>query len=138
MAQDPALNILKKAGLKCTPGRVALINLLLEEDKPLSQQEISSKLSDIDFNYVSIYRSLDAFLKAGIVHRVEAGDRIWRFALCSCGSSRHCHPHFICKACGKVECLNGFKITRLLELKPGYVIEEQEVYIKGVCKKCSK
>ncbi len=129
--------ILSGAGLKRTYGRVALIKLLLEAQNPLTRQEISDNLNGVNFNYVSIYRSLDAFLKAGIIHKVEAGDRNWRFAICHCGSSSHCHPHFICRSCGKVECLSGLKIPQIDKLKPGYVVEEQEIYIRGLCAHCS-
>jgi Fur family ferric uptake transcriptional regulator len=140
MKTDPektACDILSKAGLKKTTIRVALLKLLLQTKNPLTQQEISNSLFDIDFNYVSIYRSLDAFLKAGIVHKVETGDRNRRFAVCSCGSSSHCHPHFICRSCGRVECLSGLKIPELAGLKPGYIAEEQEIYIRGLCARCS-
>ncbi|HHU76255.1 MAG TPA: hypothetical protein GXZ24_05110, partial [Firmicutes bacterium] len=98
-----ACDILSGTGLKKTSGRIALLKLLLKAKNPLTQQEISNGLRDIDFNYVSIYRSLNAFLEAGIVHKVETGDRNRRFAVCSCGNSRHCHPHFICRRCGRVE-----------------------------------
>lgn len=132
-----ACDILTRTGLKKTSGRIALLKLLLQAKKPLTQQEISNSLAGVNFNYVSIYRSLDAFLKAGIVHKVEAGDRNRRFAVCSCGSSSHCHPHFICRSCGKVECLSELKIPELRELKSGYVAEEQEIYIRGICANCS-
>lgn len=131
-----ASELLAKARLKRTPGRIALLQLLLETKNPLTKQEISERLSGVKFNSVSIYRSLEAFHRAGIVHKVEVGDRNWRFAACSCGSSKHCHPHFICRSCGKVECLNGFELPETLEIKPGYVVEEQEFYIRGLCDSC--
>jgi Fur family ferric uptake transcriptional regulator len=67
---------------------------------------------------------------------VKAGDRSWRFAICSCGSSKHCHPHFICRSCGSVECLQGLQIPAPLKLKPGYRAEELEIYIRGLCARC--
>jgi len=133
-----ASELLSKARLKRTTGRLALLQLLLEKQNPLTKQEISEKMSGVNFNSVSIYRTLESFLQAGIVHKVEAGDRNWRFAICSCGSSKHCHPHFICRSCGTVECLQDFQIPELLGLKPGYVAEEQEIYIRGLCARCMK
>lgn len=129
--------ILSRSGLKRTPGRIAIINLLLAAEYPLSQQEIASRLIKISMNGVSIYRSLDAFLKTGIVHRIDSGDRTWRFAICGCGTRGHCHPHFICKQCGKVECLSDYKLPELDEIQPGYIVENQEVYIRGRCAGCS-
>ncbi|MEW5920886.1 MAG: Fur family transcriptional regulator [Bacillota bacterium] len=134
---ESAENILSQAGLKRTPGRIAMINLLLSSPHPLSQQEIARRLEKVQINGVSIYRSLHAFLQTGIAHRVESGDRTWRFAICGCGSRGHCHPHFICRQCGKVECLSGFKMPEPEELQPGYVVEEQEVYLRGLCAGCS-
>ena len=138
MSFDTARTILQKNGFKCTPGRIALIELLLKTKQPLSQQDISSQLSDIDFNFVSIYRSLNAFLEAGIVHRVETGDRIWRFALSDSSDGEVKHPHFVCKSCGKVECINEMKIPQLSDLRPGYTVEDQEIFIRGLCDKCSR
>ena len=129
--------ILRHVGLKRTAGRIAIIDLLMAADYPLSQQEIAHRLFTVSLNGVSIYRSLDVFLKAGIVHRVESGDRTWRFAICGCDTRGHCHPHFICKQCGKVECLSGHKLPDLGVVQAGYVVEEQEVYIRGRCAGCS-
>lgn len=134
--EKKALELLNKTHLKRTPGRIALLQLLLEAKNPLTKQEISAKLSGVQMDSVSIYRSLEAFHRAGIVHKVEAGDRNWRFAVCSCGSSKHCHPHFICRLCGKVECLEGSALPEELSIKPGYVVEEQELYLRGLCDRC--
>ncbi len=134
---ETAGTILLRAGLKRTMGRIAIINLLMTAEYPLSQHEIAHRLPKVSMNGVSIYRSLDAFLKAGIVHRVESGDRTWRFAICGCGTRGHCHPHFICKQCGKVECLPGHNLPEFGKMQPGYVVEEQEFYIRGRCAGCS-
>lgn len=138
MNSDTARIILQKNGFKCTPGRIALIELLSKTKQPLSQQEISNQLSEIDFNFVSVYRSLNAFLEVGIVHRVETGDRIWRFALTDAKDGEEYHPHFVCKSCGKVECIKEMKIPELSEVRPGYTVEEQEIFIRGLCDKCSR
>jgi len=141
MSLDDAADILSSAGLKKTPGRLAVIRLLLENREPLTHQEIYERLDDIEINPVSVYRSLDAFTRAGIVHKVEAGDRIGRFALCGCGTPHkgngHCHPHFICKSCGRTECLEDQEMPELAAVKPGYKVEEKEVYLRGICSKCS-
>ncbi|HYH05324.1 MAG TPA: transcriptional repressor, partial [Bacillota bacterium] len=108
--EDKIKAILHEAGLKYTSGRVALLELLMETDVPLTQEEISRRLSGTGFNRVSVYRALDSFCKIGIVHRLESGDRVWKFAYCGCGQQGHCHPHFVCRACGTVECLDGINL----------------------------
>ncbi len=142
MSPDLAADILSKAGLKKTPGRLALIRLFLEIQAPLTHTEIVKKLKYVEINPVSIYRALDAFVQAGIVHRLESGDRVGRYALCTCGQHDrghgHCHPHFTCKSCGQTECLEDQVIPEPAALKPGYTVEEKELYLRGVCSRCSR
>lgn len=134
--EEKAAQILKNLGFKRTPGRIALLSLLLEAETPLTQQEISRQL-DKEMNYVNIYRALDAFIKAGIVHKVETGEKNWRFALCTCNSKGHCHPHFICQGCGLTECLSEFQVPQISLSAEGYVVQSQEMYLKGLCASCS-
>ncbi|HOP74939.1 MAG TPA: Fur family transcriptional regulator [Bacillota bacterium] len=137
MGEEKIKEILHQAGLKYTPGRAALIDFLWRASRPLTQEEISLGLKESGLNKVSIYRALDSFLQAGLVHRLESGDRVWKFAFCGCGSRGHCHPHFICRACGKVECLTKVHLPEVAASAQGYIIEEQEVYFKGLCPGCS-
>lgn len=127
--------LLSQAGLKNTSGRMAIMELLKNEG-PLSHEEIMNKLSGIAINRVTIYRALDSFVHAGIVHRIDTGDRVWKFALCGHHHAGHCHPHFVCKACGKIECMNSIELPPVKGFKEGYTIEESEFYLKGRCSQC--
>lgn len=129
--------LLSQAGLKNTSGRLALLRLLQAEG-PLSHEEIMVKLAHISINRVTIYRALDSFVQAGIVHRMDSGDRVWRFALCGRRHSGHCHPHFVCKSCGKVECMEKMELPKVSSFFEGYSIEESELYLKGRCSECRK
>lgn len=129
--------ILNRAGLKCTPGRAALLKLLIDSKIPLAQEEISSRLTGKGLNKVNIYRALESFIKVGLVHRIDSSDRIWRFAYCGCGQIGHCHPHFICRSCGSVECLLQLELPNLTKQINGYTIEERELYLKGLCPRCN-
>ena len=131
------VDALDKIGLKKTPGRLAIFQILQQAQHPLTKQEIRSFLSGVKLDDTSIYRTLATFVKAGIVHRVDTGDRNWRFALSSNRDKGCCHPHFICKSCGLVECLQEIELPPCTTSKPGYQIEEQELYLKGLCYKCS-
>jgi Fur family transcriptional regulator, ferric uptake regulator len=130
--------ILRRSGLKKTAGRLALLSVLTKTDKPLSHKDICAAL-DYDFCYdpVSVYRSLESFVEAGFVHKIEDENRTWLFALCTCGEKSHCHPHFFCRSCGKCECLKNLSIPVIENLQDGYVVEEQRYYIHGICSACS-
>ncbi len=129
--------LLQKAQVKRTKPRMILLETLLESRIPLSHEEIGRLLEGTGINRVTIYRVLQRLLDAGIVHRVEAGDRIWRFAVCECGRSGHCHPHFTCRICGRVECMSGYPMPELKPSPSGYQFEELEVYFRGICADCS-
>ncbi|MBN2329331.1 MAG: transcriptional repressor [Candidatus Omnitrophica bacterium] len=140
---DAAMNekniraILRKANLRCTRGRVDVLQVLLESPDPTTHEDLHKKLQGTGINRVTVYRVLETLQKSGIVHRVEAGDRIWRFAVCGRMHPGHCHPHFICRQCGKIECLKEFPMPDMPSVAKDYTVEEQEMYLRGICPNCA-
>jgi len=132
-----AWRILEAARVKPTRARLILLGLLLREQSPLLHEEIHARLKETGINRVTLYRALQCFVEAGIVHRVEAGDRLWRFAVCHGNHHGHCHPHFTCRICGRVECLSHCALPAVEHEIPGYQIEEQELYLRGICAGCA-
>ncbi|MFB3784908.1 MAG: Fur family transcriptional regulator [bacterium] len=132
-----ARRILETARVKPTRARLILLGLLLREHSPLLHEEIHTRLLETGINRVTLYRALQCFMEAGIVHRVEAGDRLWRFAVCHDIHHGHCHPHFTCRVCGRVECLSQCLMPMVESVAPGYQIEEQEIYLRGICAGCA-
>jgi len=129
-----AAEILRAAGLRVTSCRLSLLTLLLRATEPLTQKELMANLEEQGFNRVTIYRALQTFLEASIVHRIITEDRTWRFAITLCGHRGHCHPHFTCSRCGRIQCLEGTAIPPVrLE---GHRIEAQAMYFWGLCPGC--
>jgi Fur family ferric uptake transcriptional regulator len=111
-----------------------LLALLLPAMGPLTQKALMEDLQGQGFNRVTIYRALQTFLDALLVHRIVTEDRTWRFAISHCGHRGHCHPHFTCRRCGRVRCLDGVAIPAVsLE---GHRIEAQAMYLWGICPEC--
>ncbi len=138
MPETTAVSILHEYGLKQTAGRIALIDVLLTSDKPLSHKEICENMESHFYDAVSVYRSLETFINAGFVHKIEDENRTWFFAICTCSKGSHCHPHFFCRTCGKSECLKDCLIPRIGDLNNNYIVEEQRYYLKGICSSCNK
>jgi len=94
---------------------------------------------------VTVYRTLHTFVRKKLVHRVRAGgdDRSWLYAISDVAGAKveHLHPHFVCDACGKVECLEDSKIpssfVQSLGVIRGYQIRWPEVVLHGLCPKCN-
>jgi Fur family ferric uptake transcriptional regulator len=133
---NKAFILLSEKGLKITKNRLNILNLLLSSNLPLSHQDIKKMLPKLD--KVTIYRVLDTLCKNKIVHKLETQNRFWLFAVCLCGKNEHCHPHFYCKKCKKTECLNDISLPQWNEFRKGYLIENQEIYLYGLCLNCSK
>ena len=131
-------HILKSYSLKQTAGRIALLKVMLASDRPISHKEICAKLDGFNYDAVSIYRSLESFIKAGFVHKVEDDRGAWLYALCTCNKMGHCHPHFFCRHCGLCKCLDEYKMPALEQVKDDFIVEEQRYYLKGICSDCKK
>ena len=132
--EGPAVEMLRKAKLRVTSCRTSLLDLLLHAKDPLTQRELMEALEVQGFNRVTIYRALQTFLDATIVHRIVTEDRTWRFAISRCGHRGHCHPHFTCRRCGRIRCLDGVAIPAV-DLE-GHRVEAQSMYLWGVCPDC--
>lgn len=130
-------DILQGANLKCTPGRIEMIKLLLNADCALSEKELSEKLSRSKLNKSTIYRNLDAFINSGILHKAYISENIAYYELShNCGHVL-CHPHFTCTNCHRTFCLRN-NTPPLAKTPHGFDIHRQQVLLEGLCPDCTK
>jgi Fur family ferric uptake transcriptional regulator len=145
-APAAAADILRTAGLRRTPVRNGVLEVLAGARGPLAVPQIIEQLPE-HTDAVTVYRTLNTFTRKRLVHRVHGEDRTWRYAL-SAGNggggprqpSAHQHPHFVCDECGTVECLEDSAIPKTLvpSLHVGsrYAVRYPEVVLHGLCPKC--
>lgn len=138
MSEESIKEYLRERALKATPIRVGLLSLLSERESAIPYSEIQENLKS--FDRVTLYRTLNALIDGGIVHKAStSGDETY-YALCSQKCSKHCHKHehihFKCTACHEVSCVH---IEQAIKISiPNFQIEEVSVEVKGVCDKCCK
>jgi Fe2+ or Zn2+ uptake regulation protein len=89
---------LRRADLRYTAGRRALVDLLLDAGHPVSIGDIADRLPQLPRS--SAYRHLVDLQNAGVVRRVAASDEFARFELAE-DLTEH-HHHLLCVSCGKV------------------------------------
>jgi len=132
---------IRGAGLRITPVRVGVLEVLRRSPRPIDVPGILEKLP-ARTDAVTVYRTLNTFTRKQMVHRVRGEDRSWRYAMGEGVAERkaHRHPHFVCESCGKVECLKEAEIptafVRSLKLEGGYEVSYPEVVLHGVCPRC--
>jgi len=136
---DDTETFLRSHGLRKTPVRVGVVDVLSKAGRPMSVPQILGKLKGVDS--VTVYRTLNTFVKKGLVHRVKSEDRSWLFAMGPAQKAHeHKHPHFVCEGCGKVECLAGSMIpdsfVTNLGVKKDYLVSYSEVVLHGTCPAC--
>ena len=133
---EQALGRLRASGLRVTEARRGLLRALAGSRVPLAVDEIHRRSGRGKADRVTIYRSLEAFERAGIVrrHPLEKGRSL--YALETPG---HHHHHLVCRACGAIERLDacdaaaveaGAKARGFTQLS--HVLE-----VHGICPRCA-
>jgi len=131
--------VLRAAGLRRTRARRSVIEVLDRAGRPLSHQEIASDARLVSLDRVTLYRTLTALQKAGLLHRVQGMDGVWRF----CGHREapgRCagnHIHFLCVACNRMSCLPEQPLPWVAEPEGAEVYGKQLV-VYGRCAACTQ
>ena len=132
-------NLLEESGLGYTRNRHRVLEVVGNSGSPLSAQQIFDTLSRTDdINRVTVYRILDLLVEKSLVDRISGGGRSFLYGLAP-NENHPPHPHFYCKSCGNLECLNPQSLSVDLQPMertfPG-MIENVAVRVDGVCKNC--
>ncbi|MDG5766644.1 Fur family transcriptional regulator [Balneolales bacterium ANBcel1] len=139
---EPYRQLLRQNGLKATPARLNVLNILAESNVALSHGDITTRLEGFDIDKVTLYRTLDTFIKSGLAHKVATEDRNWLYAL-HLHEDDHIpkddpHAHFICDGCDRIYCLpvQAAAITPEIKNSGGFLIKTQEYRLHGTCPDC--
>ncbi len=130
-------NLLHSARLYRTNPRVAILALLMQARKPQTADEIAVSLASAGPNKVTIYRTLETLVNAGLVHKVFLQERCRHFELSGNCSRSQYHPHFTCTNCGDTHCLTEMSPPMAKSPHKGFLIRRQRIQLEGLCPKCN-
>ena len=136
--RDRLLAEIRGAGLRATASRVAVLEVLHDEHRPMSHSEVADALAGHTWDRSTLYRNLMDLAEAGLLRRSELGDRTWRFEVaCDHGHADHT-AHFLCSECGDIACLPELVVTpRDGDALPLALVQgDIEVQILGRCDTC--
>jgi Fur family transcriptional regulator, ferric uptake regulator len=132
--------LLRRAHLRATTPRLAVLRMLFRERRPLSHAEVARALQDRGLDQATVFRNLNDLTEAAILSRVDVGDHTWRFELRSDGDdlSDKRHSHFVCERCSSVSCLNDFSASSLPRTRAfgAIVASVSEIVLRGCCRQC--
>ena len=131
--------LLETSGLGHTTNRHRVFEVIGNNSTPLSAQQIFDTLNRTDnINRVTVYRILDLLVEKGLVNRISGGGRSFVYGLAP-NENHPAHPHFYCKHCGQLQCLQpeSLKVDlRAVRQTVLGVVENVEIRVDGVCKNC--
>jgi len=122
-----------------TPNRLLILNILLENEKPISAYDINDiiKARGKNLNISSVYRVIEFWVKLKVIHKISL---LNKYMLCDNTDEKHTHITNICTSClSVIETCNESMGLDLIEsskklgvvLSPGINIE-----IPVICQKC--
>jgi Fur family ferric uptake transcriptional regulator len=138
---DELKSLVRKAGLRSTSPRIAVLRKLASASTPISHGELVASLTTELLDRATVYRNLSDLTEAGLVERSDLGDHVWRFEFKRLRDGSEKHPHFTCTECGVVACLPevslkvkaGPGVPRSLHRKKHRV----EIQLRGKCDDCA-
>ncbi|WP_316786649.1 Fur family transcriptional regulator [Pedobacter frigiditerrae] len=120
-----------------TAMRLVVLDFLLGQSSAQSLTDMELKMVRTD--RVTLYRTIRTFEENGLVHRIEDGSGITKFALCAAGCDvkghHDLHLHFYCTVCKQTHCLPKTMIPEI-SLPKGYQSLETQLMVKGICREC--
>jgi Fe2+ or Zn2+ uptake regulation protein len=135
------LRDLKRAGLKMTPQRIAIVRLFAEDESHPTAQALFERLRPTfpSMSFATVYNTLDALAEAGLSNTLRMGSAA-RF-----DPNTTPHHHTLCEICGAIRdvpapALASTRIARrrVGRVAPGFRVRTVERIYRGVCASCAK
>ncbi len=123
--------------IRPTAMRLMILKHFTEQGKALSLKDL-----EFTFDYAdksTLFRTLKTFEEKKIIHRIEDGSGVIKYALCleSCNCELNdLHYHFHCLNCENTFCLTKLNIPKI-ELPKNFKIQQANMVIKGLCESCN-
>jgi Fur family transcriptional regulator, ferric uptake regulator len=118
-----------------TNQRNAIQEVFKRKDQPMAIGEVleGGRQFVETLNLATVYRNLKLLVARGWLKRINAPDL---GTLYERAGKEH-HHHFQCRSCDRLFELPGCSLKPDLPAPPGFVIEEHEVFLFGICSSCS-
>lgn len=129
--------VLKDKGIRATSARLALLEEVFRRDEVFSAADLHRTTAGA-VDLATVYRFLNLLVDKGVARSLPGplGERLFEKACVH----NPLHPHFVCRRCGAVLCLEGLsqagKEARSDLEKEGHLVEEVFLLLRGLCAAC--
>ncbi len=130
--------VARARGLRLTPVRRRVLEILLEQHRALGAYDVLARLAEEGYgNQPPVaYRALEFLEEHGFAHRIR---RLNAFAACMHPATDHAPVFLICKSCEKLTEAPADAVRPALEAAAtalGFAIETSVVEALGLCNSC--
>jgi Fe2+ or Zn2+ uptake regulation protein len=125
---------MRSRGLRVTPTRMWVMRLLTIDPHPMSHADLVEKLPR-EMDRTTVFRALVTLSEVRLLHRVDVGDRVWRYTRSVIDSPDTPQTAFVCTQCGSVQELREARLEVLgspRALRKGAV----RIFVHGYCDAC--
>ncbi|MFD1096269.1 Fur family transcriptional regulator [Salegentibacter chungangensis] len=131
-------DFLTKKGVRPTAMRMLVLDFLFDKKIAVALTDVEEAFENAE--RTTLYRSIKTFENKGIVHQIDDGTGVLKYALCEdCDAHTHSdlHLHFHCTRCNETHCLTNHQIPQI-NLPEGYSSEDVNLVVKGLCDQCNE
>lgn len=126
-------------GLRLTPVRRRVLEILVEEHRALGAYEVLERLraEGLGNQPPIAYRALDFLVKQGFAHRIR---RLNAFTACMAPGEDHAPVFLICEVCDSVVELAGTQTAKSMRAETdriGFEVSRMNIEAVGVCPACN-
>jgi len=126
-------------GLRLTPLRLRVLELIAAEEKPVKAYDLLDRLKDEHGSAAppTVYRALDFLLENRFIHKLES---INAYVGCHHPEEAHQVPFLICDRCAAALEVCDERVSRLLSEQArerGFRPSAQTLEVHGLCAACS-
>jgi len=137
-AIDHAQSLCANRGVRLTPVRQRVLELVWQSHQPIGAYELLASLAKEGFNSAppTVYRALEFLSGQGLLHKL---DSINAYVGCCNPDTPHQGHFLLCQACHQAQELDSQYINLALKLSAdqhGFEIQRHTIEIVGTCQGC--
>jgi Fur family zinc uptake transcriptional regulator len=139
-ALERAEKICRENGVRLTPIRRKVLELIWQSHKPIKAYDLLAQLSTGEHieKPPTVYRALEFLLENHLIHKIDSSNA---YIGCEFDHHENDSKFFICDVCDEVKEVHAPKLDKtLLETSKnqGFTLNQTNIELHGVCARCDR
>lgn len=121
--------------LRATRTRIQILETLWSAPIPLSAGEVHARLTSERPDLVTVYRTLERFVRSSLLREVRLDDAVRRYE----PAERAHHHHLVCTSCGEMRDIETCvlePVESLVLQEHGFRVSRHNLEFFGTCQRC--